>query len=317
MAQINPFRFSSEFHDDETGLVYYNYRYYSPELGRWTKRDPIGEKGELNLFAITHNNLIYGWDYLGCDSILGDIVKHTLLVPSYVGGFVISVFSGDIFFPDEGPSFVDKGCDFLITINGMFNTKSDSGEFRKETKILPEFSHILDKNAIDLHNPTTYVGDFIQVAGDEIGLISISSIRAAQYINAAGDQADKNKCGNCFTINIVAHSQGTSVFRNALPLIKDKYKKHINFIGIGGQRWANALWGIGKYENNANFEDLVPLNNLVNPLHWLETSIVFYEGAVNFRKSGRYGIPAHDRVGGYMDVKYDEKKNPISSKLLR
>lgn len=32
MAQINPFRFSSEFHDDETGLVYYNYRYYSPEL---------------------------------------------------------------------------------------------------------------------------------------------------------------------------------------------------------------------------------------------------------------------------------------------
>ena len=28
----NPFRFSSEYHDDETGLVYYNYRYYSPEL---------------------------------------------------------------------------------------------------------------------------------------------------------------------------------------------------------------------------------------------------------------------------------------------
>ena len=35
----NPFRFSSEYHDDETGLVYYNYRYYSPQLGRWTKRD--------------------------------------------------------------------------------------------------------------------------------------------------------------------------------------------------------------------------------------------------------------------------------------
>jgi hypothetical protein len=39
--------------------------------------------------------------------------------------------------------------------------------------------------------------------------------------------------------------------------------------------------------------------------------------AVNFRKSGQYGIPAHKRVGGYMDVKYDENKNPISSKLLR
>jgi len=29
------YRFSSEVFDTETGLVYYNYRYYSPELGRW------------------------------------------------------------------------------------------------------------------------------------------------------------------------------------------------------------------------------------------------------------------------------------------
>ena len=33
-AEENPFRFSSEYSDMETGLVYYNYRYYSPELGR-------------------------------------------------------------------------------------------------------------------------------------------------------------------------------------------------------------------------------------------------------------------------------------------
>ena len=32
---------SSEVADDETGLVYYNYRYYSAELGRWLSRDPI------------------------------------------------------------------------------------------------------------------------------------------------------------------------------------------------------------------------------------------------------------------------------------
>ena len=50
-ASINPFRFSSEYHDDETALVYYNYRYYSPELGRWMSRDPIGEKGGENLYA--------------------------------------------------------------------------------------------------------------------------------------------------------------------------------------------------------------------------------------------------------------------------
>ena len=65
LAEINPFRFSSEYHDDETGLVYYNYRYYSPELGRWTKRDPIEEKGGVNLYAMVGNNPVNRWDHLG------------------------------------------------------------------------------------------------------------------------------------------------------------------------------------------------------------------------------------------------------------
>ena len=64
-AGSNPFRFSSEFHDDETGLVYYNYRYYSPELGRWTKRDPIEEQGGFNLYGMIKNKPLYRWDSLG------------------------------------------------------------------------------------------------------------------------------------------------------------------------------------------------------------------------------------------------------------
>ena len=50
-AANNPFRFSSEYYDSETGLVYYNYRYYSPELGRWINRDPIGERGGVCMHA--------------------------------------------------------------------------------------------------------------------------------------------------------------------------------------------------------------------------------------------------------------------------
>ncbi len=44
-AEDNPFRFSTKYHDDETNLVYYGYRYYSPELGRWLTRDPVDELG--------------------------------------------------------------------------------------------------------------------------------------------------------------------------------------------------------------------------------------------------------------------------------
>ena len=65
MVDLNPFRFSSEYHDDETGLVYYNYRYYSPELGRWIKRDPIEEEGGVNLYAMVGNNPIMYNDLLG------------------------------------------------------------------------------------------------------------------------------------------------------------------------------------------------------------------------------------------------------------
>ena len=67
-AASNPFRFSSEYYDSETGLVYYNYRYYSPELGRWLSRDPIGEAGGSNLYAMVSNSPINSWDSLGlCD----------------------------------------------------------------------------------------------------------------------------------------------------------------------------------------------------------------------------------------------------------
>ncbi|HRT58999.1 MAG TPA: RHS repeat-associated core domain-containing protein, partial [Candidatus Paceibacterota bacterium] len=43
MAKANPFRFSTRYQDEETGLVYYGYRYYDPGTGRWVSRDPLGE----------------------------------------------------------------------------------------------------------------------------------------------------------------------------------------------------------------------------------------------------------------------------------
>ena len=61
----NPFRFSSEYHDDETSFVYYNYRYYTPALGRWLSRDPIEEEGGVNLYVMIGNHVVNTWDVLG------------------------------------------------------------------------------------------------------------------------------------------------------------------------------------------------------------------------------------------------------------
>jgi RHS repeat-associated protein len=61
-ADENKFGFSSEYFDKETNLVYFAFRYYSPELGRWLSRDPIGEQGGFNLYAMLANNPVNGWD---------------------------------------------------------------------------------------------------------------------------------------------------------------------------------------------------------------------------------------------------------------
>ena len=57
--------FSSEAFDATTALNYYNYRYYAPGLGRWTKKDPIGEIAGENLFSFCNNSSISFTDKLG------------------------------------------------------------------------------------------------------------------------------------------------------------------------------------------------------------------------------------------------------------
>ncbi len=78
-AAANSFRFSSEYHDPETNLVYYNYRYYSPALGRWLSRDPIGEIGGINLYGMCHNNPVIQWDKNGLFIPLGTVIGGAFL----------------------------------------------------------------------------------------------------------------------------------------------------------------------------------------------------------------------------------------------
>lgn len=68
IAKTNPFRYSSEYHDDDLGLIYYNYRHYNPKDGRWLSPDPKQEEGGVNLYAFCTNNPTSRIDNLGLDS---------------------------------------------------------------------------------------------------------------------------------------------------------------------------------------------------------------------------------------------------------
>lgn len=56
LADANLYRFSSKELHAKSGMYYFLYRFYDPELQRWINRDPIGENGDKNLFRFVGNS---------------------------------------------------------------------------------------------------------------------------------------------------------------------------------------------------------------------------------------------------------------------
>ena len=57
-------RYQGQYLDRETGLHYNTFRYYDPDIGRFTQLDPIGLLGDLNLYQYAPNPLTW-FDPLG------------------------------------------------------------------------------------------------------------------------------------------------------------------------------------------------------------------------------------------------------------
>jgi RHS repeat-associated protein len=68
LAYTNNILFSSKWFDRETGLSYYGYRFYNPSTGRWLSRDPIEERGGLNVYGFVGGDAIDFFDFFGLAS---------------------------------------------------------------------------------------------------------------------------------------------------------------------------------------------------------------------------------------------------------
>ncbi|MBI5057975.1 MAG: hypothetical protein HZB61_15300 [Nitrospirae bacterium] len=53
-----PFRFSTKQYDEQTGLLYYGYRFNNPAIGKWMTRDPLSEQSDINLYRMVGNSAV-------------------------------------------------------------------------------------------------------------------------------------------------------------------------------------------------------------------------------------------------------------------
>ena len=100
----NPFGYSGQYTDKETGLIYYGMRFYNPDTGRFINQDPIGLSGGHNLYAFVGNNPMNSWDVRGmAGTTLYSDINHgqysygaymTTMISSLVNHAFPSIYSG-------------------------------------------------------------------------------------------------------------------------------------------------------------------------------------------------------------------------------
>jgi RHS repeat-associated protein len=77
-----PYRFTGQRFDPETGLHYYRARYYSAALGRFLQTDPVGYTADLNIYAYVGNDPVDMADPSGLDRLC--VTESSSRIPSCV-----------------------------------------------------------------------------------------------------------------------------------------------------------------------------------------------------------------------------------------
>jgi RHS repeat-associated protein len=90
LADANTYRFSSKEWQPNAGLYYFGYRFYEPNLQRWVNRDPIGERGGLNLGRFSGNSPLNKYDPYG--HFVGAVIVGSVLICSAAGFYYLYKF---------------------------------------------------------------------------------------------------------------------------------------------------------------------------------------------------------------------------------
>ena len=214
----NHFRFSTKYTDDETGLLYYGFRFYQPTTGRWLSRDLIEERGGKNLYAFLGNNPIGQVDSVGlcdCKVTSGPIVTYKDETNEPGTAHLHFFIGAKLAAPGTACEFKQlvKG---HLTVNGVATPFNSTGSQ----------SPVVDSSYVDdgytIANNLVPLPDF--VVSDDPGVNGmVASSDIDYYVTFKAQIIDKK------TGTVVAEKDGYWVE------IKGVYKK-ANFLGLFGGR---------------------------------------------------------------------------------
>ena len=140
------YQFSTKRIDEQTGLVYYGHRYYSPSTGRWTARDPLGfAGGDSNLYGFALNNPANFKDPNGEFVITGSVAlgflaaKAFAIGTAWVGLQAASQWAGNPELPSDNPCEDYHLSDYMNDVTGglaVFNAGIGAGIAAAEIGVL-------------------------------------------------------------------------------------------------------------------------------------------------------------------------------------
>lgn len=247
-----PFRFSTKYWDQETGLYYYGMRFYDPRNGRFLSRDLNLEKGGLHLYSFCLNNPINYWDVRGM----------------YPASFLTSQIDGsaelDEYFMGAGPNGSDP--------DGIYHSTESPLQFNIGVLLMWQNSPVTSLNSTAPFGSGPVASRPPENSGAQSAVKPLTDEEKALLkdwqshikFNPAGDRnadfekqviADFNKLLTTATSTGVEIMIARSLINPNLPPITINYGTTDNYISTGGSRnlYLNSTPG-QLYTNKEHFD---------------------------------------------------------------
>jgi RHS repeat-associated protein len=180
------FGFTGFYRHQASGLNQTLYRAYDPELGRWLSRDPLAERGGLNLYAYVGNDPVNAIDLLG--------------LAIDVNLFADEMHKGVNFF--RAGEYIDSPSDSLLTVGGHGNKDgvfADHASYQGPVPIkdLADIIRNTDKwkkgqvKTVRLISCNVGNGKYPQKLADELG-VEVQAPNTYAWYSEGGDHANGN-----------------------------------------------------------------------------------------------------------------------------